>query len=354
MTFTRYTLLALLLSLLWLSALAADQNLPDIGSPADSVLSKEQEQRLGRSIYNSLRQSGSMVTDPEIQEYIQSVGQRLSAAAQNNNFRFTFFVIDSPSINAFAIPGGYIGVHTGLILATRNESELAGVLGHEVAHVTQRHISRAIFASKQESIISLATMLGAVLLGAATGNGDVIAGGVLGSQSMSAQQQINFTRDNEYEADRVGIEFLSASGFNPNGMPDFFETLARKSAGGSEAPEFLRTHPVTVNRIAETRARATMLNFSSVTDSISYSLTRARIRLLTSKTPEKALDYFEAKLKDPDDPGFLGHEYGMALALYDLGRYREAKTILERLMRTHEGVIHFHTGYAATQAALGD
>jgi len=350
------TVLIVLLALLCPPALADDNDLPDIGSPADSVLSKKQEQFIGRSIYRSLRAAGDVVTDPEIQEYIQSVGQRVAANAQHGDFRFQFFVIDEPTINAFALPGGYVGVHGGLLLATSNESELAGVLAHEISHITQRHISRAIFANQRASILNIAAMLGAILLGAVSGDGNVIAGGVAGAQSLAIQQQINFTRENEYEADRVGMGLLAASDFDPYGMPDFFETLARQTAtGGFQAPEFLRTHPVTVNRIAETRSRVPDdVAIGPVNDSIGYRLTRARVRLLGSSTPEKALAHFRANLENPDDAGRIGAEYGAALALAELGRYDESRQAFATLMSANEGVIHFRSGYAAAQAATND
>jgi len=348
------TVIAVLLTLLFRPVLAADDNLPDIGSPADTVLTKEQEKIIGRSIYKSLRAAGNVVTDPEIQEYIQTVGQRVAANARDGDFRFQFFVIDELTINAFALPGGYIGVHSGLLLATKTESELAGVLAHEISHVTQRHISRAIYANKQAGILNMAAMLGAILLGAVTGEADIMAGGVAGAQSMAIQQQINFTRENEYEADRVGIGLLVASGFDPYGMPDFFSTLARQSGAGYQAPEFLRTHPVTINRIAETRSRLSGIAVGDVQDSIGYSLTRARIRFLSSSTPEKALAHFRANENKPDDAGNLGTQYGIALALDELGRYDESKKAFAALMQANEGIIHFHSGYAAVQAASGD
>jgi predicted Zn-dependent protease len=335
--------------------LAVDDSLPDIGSPVDTVLSKEQEQVIGRSIYKGLRNAGQIVTDPEIQEYIQNVGQRVAANAQNGNFKFQFFVINEPTINAFALPGGYIGVHSGLLLATSTESELAGVLAHEISHVTQRHISRAIYANQRTSILTMAAMLGAILLGAASGDSDVIAGGIAGAQSIAIQGQINFTRENEYEADRVGIGLLAASGFDPYGMPNFFSTLARKTGTlGYQAPEFLRTHPVTVNRIAETRSRASSLPVDEVEDSSSYSLTRARIRFLSNSMAEKSLTYFRAKLNNPENTDQIGAEYGIALVLAEMGRFEESKEKFAQLMATNEGIIHFHTGYATALAATGD
>lgn len=346
---------ALFCSLTFQPAFAAGEDLPDIGSPADTILSKEKEMQIGRSIYKSLRDTDRVVTDPEIQEYIQDVGQKLAANAQDGDFRFTFFVVDDSAINAFALPGGYIGIHSGLLLATKNESELAGVMAHEISHVTQRHISRAIFANQRASILTMAAMLGAILLGAVSGDGDIIAGAMAGAQSIAAQQQINFTRANEYEADRVGVGVLATTGFDPYGMPEFFETLGRQTAASAyQAPEFLRTHPVTTNRIAETRARAAQYPDIDAQDATGYSLTRARLRIMGSKTPEDALKHFLGNREDPERAGDIGTEYGIALAELGLGEYQAAQDKFAALLDANDRVIHFHTGYAATQLALGD
>lgn len=335
-------------------AWAATDDLPDMGSPSDTVLSRDQEQQIGRAIYKSLRDTGRVITDPEVQEYIQDIGQKLAAHATDNGQKFRFFVVDDPAINAFALPGGYIGVHSGLLLATASESELAGVLAHEISHVTQRHISRAIFANQRASILTMAAMLGAILLGAASGSSDAIQGAVVAAQGAAAQQQINFTRSNEYEADRVGVGLLAAAGFDPMGMPSFFETLARQSGPlASQAPEFLRTHPVTVNRIAESRERAAQLPRQDVADATGYSLTRARVRLLSSPTPEAALARFRSELEDPSRVADIGPEYGIALARLQQGDYRQARESFEGMLERNPSVIHFHTGLAMAQIGLG-
>jgi predicted Zn-dependent protease len=334
---------------------AEGDDLPDIGSPSNSVLSREQELQIGRSIYRSLVDTDRVISDPEIQEYVQDVGLKLASRAQDGDYRFKFFVVNDPAINAFALPGGYVGLHSGLILATESESELAGVLAHEISHVTQRHISRAVFANQRSSILTMAAMLGAILLGAVGASGDVITGAIATAQGVAAQQQINFTRANEYEADRVGVGVLSAAGFDPMGMPAFFETLARQTGPlASQAPEFLRTHPVTVNRIAETRERAAGLPRPDVQDAAGYALTRARIRVLSSPTPEKALAFFLGERQDPKKAGDLGIEYGIALVRMELGQYTEARALFQGLLATHPGVIPFHTGLAGAELALGN
>ncbi len=334
---------------------ASGDDLPDIGSPSNSVLSRDKELQIGRSIYRSLVDTDRVMGDPEVHEYVQDVGLKLAVQAQDGDFRFTFFVVNDTAINAFALPGGYIGLHSGLILATESESELAGVLAHEISHVTQRHISRAVFANQRSSILTMAAMLGAILLGAVGGSGDVITGAIATAQGIAAQQQINFTRSNEYEADRVGVGVLAAAGFDPLGMPAFFETLARQTGPlASQAPEFLRTHPVTVNRIAETRERAASFPRTEVEDAAGYSVTRARIRVLSSPTPEKALEFFLGEQQDPKHAGDLGTEYGIALVRMELGQYTAARTLFQGLLANHPGVIPFHTGLAGAELALGN
>lgn len=333
---------------------SADE-LPDIGSPADSVLSRDREQQIGRSIYRTLLDAGQVVTDPEMQEYIQDIGQKLAAHATDNGQRFRFFVVNDPAINAFALPGGYIGVHSGLLLATANESELAGVLAHEISHVTQRHISRAVFANQRASILTMAAMLGAILLGAAAGSGDAVQGAVLAAQGAIAQQQINFTRDNEYEADRIGVGLLAAAGFDPTGMPNFFETLARQSGTlASQAPELLRTHPVTVNRIAETRSRVAQIEQHDVADTTGYRLARARLRLLGAPTADAALAWFNAEAEDPARVGDPGIAYGLALTRLQRGEFSAATEAFRDLISTDPGVIAFHSGLAQAQMGSGE
>jgi predicted Zn-dependent protease len=334
---------------------ASGDELPDIGSPADTILSRDREQQIGRAIYKSLRNAGNFVTDPEIQEYIQDIGQKIAAHATDSGQKFRFFVINDPTINAFALPGGYIGVHSGLLLATANESELAGVLAHEISHVTQRHISRAVYANQRASILTMAAMLGAILLGAATGSGDAITGAVAAAQGASAQQQINFTRSNEYEADRFGVGLMAQAGFDPDGMADFFETLGRQTGPlASQAPEFLRTHPVTVNRIAETRQRAAQLPHPDVTDATGYRLARARLRVLESPTPEAARARFEADLQDPTRVGDIGIEYGIALVRLQASEYARAREDFAALLQQNPSVIPFHTGLAQAEMGLGN
>ena len=335
---------------------AQSENLPDIGSPSDSVLSKQQEAQIGRTIYKSLWASGNILTDPEIQEYIQSLGLKLGSHAQNGEQRFRFFVVNDPAINAFALPGGVIGVHSGLLLATETESELAGVLAHEIAHVTQRHISRAIYANQKASILTMAALLGAILVGVAGGvDGEIVQGAVAASQGIAMQQQIGFTRSNESEADRVGVGVLANAGYDPMGMPDFFETMGRiTGSSGSQIPEFLRSHPVSTDRVAETRARAEQYPDLDRSDTIGYSLTKARVRLMTTGRPDLALNYFINEQTNPKHVGDIGIEYGIALSMLEMNNYEGAREQFAELVEVNEEIIHFYTGLAQAQMGLGD
>lgn len=347
----------LLILLATLPAWAQMEDLPDIGGANTGLLSLRMEAQIGRQVYYSLLETGTVMTDPELQEYIQDLGMRLVANAQiRDDQRFTFFMVDNPAINAFALPGGYIGMHTGLLQATANESELAGVVAHEISHVTQRHISRAVFANQRMSTISLASMLGAILVGVATGaDPGLIQGAVGAAQGFAMEQQISFTRANEYEADRVGISVLANAGFDPMAMTDFFETMGRKTSSlTNRAPEFLLTHPLSADRMAEARSRARTYPAVDINDSPEYAIARARSKLLTSSRPESALDYFEGKRTDAPRVEQLEVSYGTAITLLQLGRYKQAETILAELLEHYEAVTPLYSALAQARQLQGD
>ena len=351
------TLKAVLLSatiaaLVFTSGAGADDiNLPDMGSPADAVFSANDEARIGRAIMRDIRKSGLVVEDPLVNEYINEVGNKVAAQTNEGNHDFTFFVIEDHRINAFALPGGYIGVHTGLLEATRSEDELAGVLAHEIAHVTQRHIARAIHASSRQSILSTAIMLGAILAGVAGGGSDVMQAGMAVAQGTAAQQQINFTRSNEHEADRVGIAALADAGFDPYGMASFFDVMSRQNtrAPDERAPAFLMTHPVTTARIAEARDRARSFPQIRSDDSISYGIAKIRLIVDRFETSEEAVAYFE---KRPYQHQNDLERYGRLLAYIRDGSHFKALDIIEYLADENPDVIAYHIALGDTQMLL--
>ncbi len=237
-----------------------EMRLPDIGSSAAAILSPDEERQIGEQMLRSLRGARAIADDPLLDEYIASIGYRLVAHSERPEQPFTFFVVRSEQINAFAAPGGYIGMNTGLIATAENESEVAAVLAHEVAHVTQRHLVRAFESMQKVSLPVMLAMVGA-LIAASGSSGDAAQAAVVGGSALLQQQQINFTRGNEYEADRMGIQILARSGFDPQAMANFFWRMGRatRSNTGEGVPEFLRTHPVTVSRISEAKDRATRI-----------------------------------------------------------------------------------------------
>lgn len=330
---------------------AGDVNLPDIGSPADAILNSSEEAQIGRMIMRDIRASGQVVEDPLITEYINEIGSRIAAQSNDGDHSFTFFVIKDPRINAFALPGGYIGIHTGLIEATRNEDELAGVIAHEVAHVTQRHIARAVHANSRQSLLTTALMLGAIIVAAAGGDSDIVSGAMAVAQGTAAQQQINFTRTNEYEADRVGIASLADAGFDPYGMASFFDVMSRQQMVSPDlrAPEFMRTHPVTTARIAEARNRAREYPLVRSDDSTGYGLARVRMIVARFETAAEAVAYFENRsYANQNDI----ERYGRAVAYQRAGQYWDAVDIFADLLEKDKSIIAYHIGLGETQVAL--
>lgn len=354
---TRFTSFFLpLLSLLcagW-PAHAADYDLPDIGTQASATLTLEDEYRLGSMVVRGLRDQGQILDDPELNEYIQSLGMRLSSQATTSGQTFQFFVVKDAEINAFALPGGFVGINAGLLLASRNENELAGVLAHEISHVTQRHIARSIAEQSRNSVVSTAAMLAAILLGAAAG-GDAAIAGLAAAQSVALQNQMNFSRAAETEADNVGIMLLTRAGFDPNGMWQFFEVLQRQNGITNEAdiPAILRSHPVTLERIAETRARARSTGAYGKNDSLSYGMMRERMRVIMTPAGQDPRQYYNVSDKDAAKSG-LAQLYGKALADINSGAAGEAVRIMKTLQSRDTTVMQFHSALGQAQLAAGD
>ena len=308
------------------------QDLPNIGDSSGTILSPEYERRLGQAFLNQVRQQADIITDPEIETYIRSLGYRLVSQSDNNTQTFTFFIINDAAINAFAAPGGIVGINSGTILNSSTESELAGVLAHEVAHVTQRHMARSFEMQSRLSIPMMAAMLGAIIV--ATQNAEAGQAAMIAAQGANAQMQINFTRANEQEADRIGMQLLSRAEFNPRGMPAFFEKLHQDSRYIGAAPEFLRTHPLTSNRVADTWSRAEQYPQDyEYHESLSYNFMKAKLLVILQKDPFQSAEYFRHRLEtEPYSDSFTYLTYGHALALTETGDYDQAREALLRLL----------------------
>ena len=308
--------------------------LPDLGSPSDQYLTPAEEIRLGQAFMQNIKESQKVVDDPVIAEYIQDLGNKLLKRSEAAAQPFNFFVIEDPVINAFAGPGGHIGVFSGLILATQSESELASVIAHEIAHVTQKHLLRAFDAANQMSGKTAALILAAILVGVTTSSPDAGIAVASGVQAGALQEQINFTRSNEQEADNVGMQILAESDFDPRAMPVFFERLTHASRlYESGVPEILRTHPVTTNRIADSLSRAEDYPYKQFTGNIRYYLVREALRVKTFSTPDKAIKYFRSGLEEGRHLNKEAFEYGYALALAAGHQDRKAREVITELLK---------------------
>ena len=321
--------------------------LPDMGDSSGTLITPEEEKQLGAAFFRSLNSQITINQDPEIQQYIQSIGQKLVSSSDLPGYPFHFFVVLENDINAFAGPGGYIGVNSGLILTTEAESELASVMAHEIAHVTQRHLYRAAEAAGRLSIPTAAATLAAILLG--TQSPQLGQAALVAIQAGSIQFQIDFTRENEEEADRVGMKILSESKYDPRSMPTFFERMQQSTRYyGQNIPEFLRTHPVTASRISDTRGRADQYPYKQYPDSLGYQLIRSKLKVLTGTDPAETRKYFESRLNQGTDEQRTVAAYGLGLTALKQQKYAEAEQIFEKLSADFPTQTQYGTALART------
>lgn len=332
----------------------ASITLPDIGDASSVELSIPEERKLGEAFMRSIRQNVKLIDDPLTNDYIKSLGNLLVGFAGYHPLDFSFFVVDDGRINAFAGPGGYVGVNSGLILASESESELASVLAHELAHVTQRHLLRSFEAASKMSLPTAAALIAAIILGAHNPQAAeaLLAAGIASGQ----QSQLNFSRLHEQEADRVGIETLSQAGFDARAMPVFFERLQQASRGvESGAPEFLSTHPVTLGRIADSRGRAEQFPFRQYSDSVEYHLIRARLAYLSDTRPAaQRVKTYATNLKSGKYRSEIALRYAYALALTDHKDFSGAREQLAQLLKRDTERVAYFAAQADIEGAAGD
>lgn len=308
------------------TAAAVDLNrLPDLGDESAALLSPQMERQLGEEFMRAARRHWRVLDDPDLNHYLRTLGARLLGDTVAGT-DYHFFLIDDGTLNAFAVPGGYIGLHSGLFLAAANEAELAGVLAHEIAHIQQRHLPRLVAEAKRAQIPRLATVLAAILLSGTSGAGAQALATAGAAAEM--QHQLNFTRGFEQEADRLGLVALARAGFDTTGLPAFFERLQawNRLNEGNAPPPFLRTHPVTSDRIAETRERAEAYP-RRAGNSDAFLHAQARLRALLA--PTAAVTYFKDKRGANDLPA----RYGLAAAHAANGDFAAAQALADGLVR---------------------
>ena len=378
---------ALTFSLAAICAQAQDNRLPDIGSSANELLNPARQAEYGSMMLSQLRHYGYVLDDPLIDGWLQSVGHRLAAASDKPRQPFTFFMLKDRQFNAFATLGGYVGTNAGLVLAAESEDEVAGVLSHEVSHVTQTHVLRSVERAQKDSVPILLAMLGAIAVAQSSGGNssdDASMAALASAQALMAQRQIDYTRSNESEADRLGIQTLARSGYDPKAMASMFtrmQAISRVNQGGERerAPDYLRTHPVNTTRISEAKQRAEELaskpaSFdpgSTVTsenplipsglrvtgparvhDNVQFGWARERIRVFSANTPSAALEEYERQRRCK--PLSDAQRYGLAIARERNGEYAIAAKELTPLLAKYPSDVWISIAMAETEARGGN
>jgi predicted Zn-dependent protease len=313
-------------------ALANGNDLPDIGTAAAGTLTIDQELIYGNAYMRMLRASQPIINDPVLNEYISNLGHKLVANSEDVKTPFQFFMIRDRNINAFAFFGGHVALHSGLFLHARTESELASVMAHEIAHVTQRHLARSMEEQARRSPATIAALAGSLLLAIAVPEAGMAA--LAATNAGTMQSQINYTRSNEKEADRFGIATLAKAGFDVQAMPNFFGRLADQYRYASTPPAMLLTHPLPQDRITDSRARAQRYPPQSLGPSIEYHLAKARIIARYANIDmEASLDWFERRIKKNNPTLDPTYKYGQALVYLDNEKLDQAEPILLSLLK---------------------
>jgi predicted Zn-dependent protease len=312
------TLRSLVASLLVVTLAASAQGLPDLGDASVNSLSESQERTIGNRVMREVRVDPQYLDDAEVLAYVKTLGARLLSASEGPRRDLEFFVVNDDQVNAFALVGGHIGVNSGLITLSQSESELAGVLAHEIAHITQRHQARAMHGQRGMQFTALAALALAVLASRGSGSqsGQVTEAAIMGASALSMQSQLDYTRDHEREADRVGLTTLERTGLDSRGMVTFFERLLRANRLNEfkGAPAYLRTHPLTTERIADMQDRVERIPTRMVADSFEYRIVRAKLRAMAG-APHEAVTYFRNQLADKTVVRPREDVYGLAFAL---------------------------------------
>ncbi len=345
--------LALLAALaLPLPTSAQDTELPTFGGVGGGLISEQMEQQIGQQVMRSLRRSADQVEDPLVNEYLENIVYRLIPSAPLQDRQVTTVVIDSPAINAFAVPGNIIGVNGGLFLNAETEQQFASVIAHELAHLSQRHFARRLEQQQASTPLTIAGMVAGIILSAVT-KSDVGIAAIAGTQAMAVQNMLQYSRSNEQEADRVGLEILANSGMDPRGMPEMFEIMMRQNRlQGNQMPEYLSTHPLTQSRVSDTRSRAEQYPEASYDDALEYHLVRARLQVHYARTPADAVNAFEEYRQSSDAAAQVAAaKYGLAVAYLADNQAGRAETLLRELLADQPGRITYQVTLAESLIA---
>ncbi|MFV8571161.1 M48 family metalloprotease [Marinobacter sp. SBS5] len=345
-TLTSIIAAALLIVFLAAPALKAEPSaLPSFGG-SGGLIAGQQEASIGEQAMTSIRRSAPQVQDPLVYDYLYNVIYRLVPFAPLDNRNLNLVLIDSPALNAFAVPGGVVGVNGGLFLNATTEQQFASVLAHELAHLSQRHFARRMEQQETSAPLTLAGMIAGIVLSAVT-QSDIGIAAIAGTQAMAIQNMLSYSRAHEQEADRVGLDILASAGLDPKGMPEMFEIMMRQNRlQGNQMPEYLSTHPLTQSRVSDTQNRAEQYPRKAVQDSQEYHLMRSRLQVHYASSPASAVEVFESYLNRDDAKKNDAISYGLAVAYKENKQFDKAEKILQELLSKNPGRITFQVSLA--------
>lgn len=328
----------------------ATEELPDWGSYDEHLLSLAKEQELGNAFMQAVYRSQLVLADPLLDEYLNQLGDRLVANSQAKDRDFYFFILKNPRINAVAGPGGYIGVYSGLLLVTESESELAAVMAHEIAHVSQRHLARKLEHSRIQNLANIGGVIAAILIGTQTST-QVGIGAAQAVLSHNQENNLSFSRSNEAEADRIGLQILKRANFDPQGMQQFFQHMQQNNLYSSNSyAEWTSTHPLTIDRMADVSNR-TSKSTRQYSSSQQYYLMRERLRVLTSDNIQELIGYYQTEPETETTQQRMVRQYGLGLALLQNFQLTAAETEFSQLVKNYPDKIIFKLALAETWMA---
>ncbi len=313
-----------------LKSQAASYNLPELGDASSAIVSPQQEKKLGQTWLRMYRSQVPTSSDPLLFTYVEQLLNRLAQHSQLKDRNLELIMVENPTMNAFAVPGGVIGVHTGLFLYAESEAQLASVLSHELAHLSQRHFARGVEQQQKASIPTMAAMLASLVL-AATAGGDAGMAALTATQAAALDSQLRFSRQNEQEADRIGMMTMVAAGEDPYAVPAMFERMLKATRYSRRPPEFLLTHPVTESRIADALNRANKFPRQQHPNSLDFFLMRARIQLKHENTPQDGVKRFYSELQG-DSLSAEASRYGLVLSLTNSNQFERAREAIQPLL----------------------
>ena len=316
---------------LFFSTSIFSNELPELGSSFDNLINNADEKKIKFQIMQQVYSSNTVIQDPEINDYLNEIGHNLINSSSKDKSEINFFIVNDASINAFAMLGNIIGVHTGLIFAANTESELASVLSHEIAHLTQKHLLRLFDSQSRNSFKSYLALAVAIL--AARSNPQLAQGAITAASAAQVQNTLDYTRSNEQEADRIGLQILDKAGYDTKGFVDFFSTLQKfNNFTSGAAPAFLRTHPITTDRISEIQDRLKDYKYIQKKNKLEFYLVKSKLKAITGNYSE-ILNIFENEIRMKKFINESAAYYGYIYSLLRHNNIIEARKYFDILIK---------------------